>query len=348
MKRSAWCVATAALAALWCSSPAWSQNRSFTDRTVPGMQQADRHNPFSRNYTDMTPGGYARRQFGGYAGRPGGTYYFNGPAWYGYYGSGYHGPYGHGNYNHYHGHQHGHYDHYHGPWEYDFGYDYLPPLYPLVIPSETMFGPGAAWNRLGIAPQAAPPANNIIVAPPANNIIVAPPKEPAEKALPQVNAETLARAGRMLDTGDDHFAGQRYREANERYRTATETAPTMVEAYFRQGQALVAIGQYDLAAKAFKRGLKLGPHWKDARFDLAELYGVNELAKSNHIEALAAAAGASPHDGHLLLLVGLELYFDDQVERARPFLERASGILADRSLHLDAVLRQEAPAAEER
>jgi hypothetical protein len=327
-----WRVAVVAGVALGMTSPLSAQNRSFTDRTVPGMQQADRHNPFSRNYTDMTPGGYARRQAGGYVGRgyPGGNYWLGGPGFFGgYYGPGYYGPghFDHGHYDH-------HHDHYHGPWDYDYGYDYLPPLLPLTIPSESIYGPGALWNRMGVAPPVvAPPANNILIVPPAQNV--------PNKVQPQprpLNAETMARVGRMLSAGDEHFVAQRYRDANQRYRTATETAPEMVEAYFRQGQALVALGQYDLAAKAYQRGLKQGPHWKDAEFKLDALYGDNDLAKNAHREALAAAAGEEPHNGSLLLLVGLQLYFDGQVDRARPFFERASGILADNSLNLDAVL----------
>ena len=349
MKRTFWHSAVMAVVALGMPLPLLAQNRSFTDRTVPGMQQADRHNPFSRNYTDMTPGGYVRRQTGGYIGRgyPGGNYWLGGPALYGgYYGRGYYGSgqFGHGHFDHGH-YDHGHYGHYHdpyfGPWDYDYGYDY-PPLYPLQIPSDSIYGPGAMWNRMGVAPPAAaPPANNILVVPPAGNV----PKNGQPQPRP-LNAETLARVGRMLSTGDDHFAAQRYRDANERYRTATETAPEMVEAYFRQGQALVALGQYDLAVKAFQRGLKQGPHWKDAQFKLGEMYGQNGVAKAAHMEALAAAAAEEPHNGNLLLLVGLQLYFDDQAERARPFLERASGILVDNSLNLDAVLQPPANGAQ--
>jgi hypothetical protein len=338
MKRRVFLAAMVALAALEAPSLVSAQGGSFTDRTVPGMQQADRHNPFSRGYTDMTPGGYARRQAGGYSGRsyPGGNYYFGGPSFYGgYYGPGYFGSAP--------GYYDGGYGYYGGPWDYDYGYGYLPPpLYPLTIPAETLYGPRALWNQLGVgAPVASPTTNNILVVPPA--------KDAARKAVVQprpVNAETQARAGRMLSTGDDHFVGQRYREANERYRTATETAPDMAEAYFRQGQALVALGQYDLAAKAFQRGLKLGPLWKDAAFKLRDLYGDNELAKTSHMEALAAAAEEQPHDGQLLLLVGLQLYFDGQPDRARPFLERANGILLDDSLHLDAVLKPAKAAAQ--
>ena len=65
MVRTAWCglLACATVCALACMcSSAWAQGGSFTDRPVPGMRQADRHNPFSPGYVDMTPGGYARRQ----------------------------------------------------------------------------------------------------------------------------------------------------------------------------------------------------------------------------------------------------------------------------------------------
>lgn len=283
-----------------------AQGRSFTDRPVPGMRQMDRHNPFSPGYVDMTPGGYARRQF-------------------------YAASYGYGSYR----------DYGSGPVGYgclDFapcfddgycGYDFSP--YPLLIPSESMFGLGPMMNMLGAAAATAP-APHVLIAPQAKGF----DREPGQPRVS--NPEAVARAARYLSAGDEHFGAQRYRDANARYRSGTETAPDLVEAFFKQGQALLASGQFDLAGKAFKRGLRLGNKWPQAMFNLADLYGNNQVAKTAHLEAVAAAAEDAPLDGTLWLLVALELHFDGQQERALPFFRRAAELLPDEELNLDAVI----------
>jgi tetratricopeptide (TPR) repeat protein len=295
------------------------QSHSFTNRPVPGMRQADRHNPFSPGYVDMTPGGFARRNgyYGGSGfsfGYPTGSYYYS-PGYGDFYGAGpsffgdegfFNPPYG-------------------------YGYD---PGYPLYVAPEALFGQGPIWNGLDALPQANPGAN-------PNGAIVAPRDNPPIKQSPKpriANAESLARAGRLIGAGDDHFAAQRYRDANERYRNATEAAPDLVEAFFRQGQALLATGLYELAGKAFKRGMKLEPNWSEADFELARLYGENQIAKTAHLEAVAAAAAEQPHDANLLLLVAIQLHFGGQPERARPIFQKAVGRLGDEGLNLDAVL----------
>jgi tetratricopeptide (TPR) repeat protein len=154
-----------------------------------------------------------------------------------------------------------------------------------------------------------------------------------------VNAQALARAGRFLSAGDDHFAAQRYRDANAQYRSATEAAPNLPEAFFHQGQALLAMGQYELAGKAFQRGMKISDNWPRADFNLTNLYGANQVAKAAHMEAVAAAAGDEPRDGTLLLLVGLQLYFDGEQERAMPFFRKAQTLLPGEELNLEAVLQ---------
>jgi tetratricopeptide (TPR) repeat protein len=178
---------------------------------------------------------------------------------------------------------------------------------------------------------------NVIVVSEAND-------RPAEPQVRVSNAEARARAWRFIGFGDTHFSAQRFRDANQRYRSAAEAAPDLVEAHFRQAQALVATGQFDLAARTFKRGMALGPGWPQADFSLTELYGENRLAKTSHLERLALAAEAEPENADLLLVVGMQLYFDGQQERAAPFFRQAATQLADAGLHLDKLIA--APAAD--
>jgi tetratricopeptide (TPR) repeat protein len=282
----------------------FGQGWSFTDRRVPGMSQADVHNPFSRGYVDMTPFGRTR-------------YYSSGPGFYG------------------HSH-HGHFHsglHFGGASYWDYGYYAAPPYrldlwQPPLLPQPPLaFGGGAGGNLPPIgAGQGGP---------------IAPQLNPAPKpAKPRVaNPEAVARAARLLSAGDEQFAAQRYRDANAQYRTATETAGDLVEAFFRRGQALLAMNQYELAGDAFKRGLRLGDKWPQASFDLAELYGENQVAKVSHLEAVAAAAEERPLDGTLLLMVALQLHFDGQQERSLPFFRKAAELLPGDELNLSVVLR---------
>lgn len=276
-----------------------------TDRRVPGMQQADVHNPFSPGYVDMTPGGFTRRFSSGGFSFGSRNFFFGAGSAPGLWG---------------------------GPNCFDFGccaappyrleywVDPLPPRAPLRVgPLANLPGAGAGQGGAGLLP----PQPNL------------PEKRTRQRTS---SPQAVARAARMLGAGDEHFAAQRYRDANAQYRSATETA-SLTEAFFRRGQALLAMNQYELAGEAFKRGLRLGDKWPQASFGLAKLYGDNQVAKLAHLEALAAAAEDAPHDGTLLLMVGLQLYFDGQGDRAQPFFRKASELLPGDELNLDAVLQ---------
>lgn len=212
---------------------------------------------------------------------------------------------------------------------------------PLVIPAETMYGPMAMQNFLGLgggggpAPVAAPPQFAQPAAPAAagGNVgggfgVVAGNANPPQNG-PRVrvaNEPTRVRASQTVGHGDEAFRRQKFHEAYQRYKDAAIVAPDMADAYFRQGFALTAMGQYDLAVKAFKRGLQFRPDWPASDFRLDTLYGDLALAKAAHRETLAQAAQNRPADGSLLYLIGVSFYFDGQPERAKPFFVRAQAL----------------------
>ncbi len=150
------------------------------------------------------------------------------------------------------------------------------------------------------------------------------PQPPAAgQPNPRPNEQTLGLAWKFIGYGDAHFGNQRYPDANVRYRKATRVAPQLADGWFRQGFAMTAMQRYDLAARAFKRGLVLEPDWPKSDFRLGELYGGNNLAKTAHIDALADAAVKAPTNADLLFIVGVFLHFDGQQNRAKPFFQRA-------------------------
>jgi len=157
------------------------------------------------------------------------------------------------------------------------------------------------------------------------------------------NASALARAKEFMKFGDEHFRAQEFSEAYQRYRKAASAAPDVADAHFRQGFSLLALGKYDSANKAFLRGLEFKSDWARSEFRLDQLYGGNRLAKSVQLEQLAAAAGNQLGNASLMFLLGIELYFDGQRERARKFFVRA-GELGEDNSHLDGFFKALGPA----
>jgi tetratricopeptide (TPR) repeat protein len=317
-------VGGALIVAMLLSSAAQAQ---FYNR-VPGSQQADVHNPYSPKYLPLLPNQPIRGLGGRTLLRPyqgGATYTFSygSPSWYGYYG-GY--PYSYYPYSYY-------------PYSYGgygYGYGAYPPA--VVLPSETLFGPQAMNRFLG-------GGQGTTV-----NRVSHEPREPAAPLDPQrpkvreTTPETKALAGKSIDFGDAQFMKQKYQSALERYREAARRAPDLAEAYFRQGYALVALGQYPGAAKAFHTGVEIGADWLESGFRLDRLYGDDRQAKAAHLDLVAQAIEKNPRDTSLLTVLGVELYFDGQTDRARKFFERAAELGGNRDHLLDAFLLN-SPAA---
>lgn len=129
-----------------------------------------------------------------------------------------------------------------------------------------------------------------------------------------------------LELGDKLFAQRRYREAFEQYKRATAFASDSAHVYFRQGFALVATKRFDQAVTAFRNGMAADPSYIHSGFRLDDLYAINPGDKTEHFDALAAAAIARPNDAPLLFSLGVLLHFDGQLDRAEKFFARASSL----------------------
>jgi tetratricopeptide (TPR) repeat protein len=151
--------------------------------------------------------------------------------------------------------------------------------------------------------------------------------QPAEEKVPRgSNPRAINLGWRFIGFGDARFSEQEYAEAYVRYKKAAQAAPVLADAYFRQGYALIALGRYELAATALKRGLEIDPGWAGSDFRNDDLYADHPQAKMAHLDALAQAAVEQPNDADLLFLVGVFLHFDGQTDRAKPFFRRAARI----------------------
>lgn len=244
----------------------------------------------------------------------------------------------------------GGYGGYYGGWYGGYGYagpwgGFYP---PVVLPAETMYGPGAVRRMMGVDPPLGTPIiqQTTIVASspkpvlpgnnngfganaPANPNRVPPPP----MNLAATNPATQQRARKIVDTGDAAFQQQRFGDALSNYKDATRAAPDLAETYFRQAAAAVALGRYDDAVAAIKLGLRLQPSWVDSQFRFAALYGGAELARRQHLDALQQVVNDRP-SSDLLFLFGVLLYFDEAPQRAGPLFTRAGALAVGETWHI--------------
>jgi tetratricopeptide (TPR) repeat protein len=276
-------------------------------------------NPRSDWYFSPYYGWVNRRYWNSYGYNP---YYDYAP----YYGSSYdYGPYGYG-----YGYNNSLYWPYYQAWRF-------PP--PIFMPAGELFGPGPILRMMGVAPWFAPPAANVQpnVAAAAPVAVPAPPvprvaRRDADDDLPAggkaaergTNQRANNLAWRYISFGDAHFANQKYSEAYDRYKKAAQSGPQVADAWFRQGFALAALGRYEQAVKAIKRGLELRPDWAASDFTLDEIFGKDDVAKKSRLDAMTKAAEDDPNNGDLEYLLGLHLYFDGKPDKAAGFFHRSA------------------------
>lgn len=310
---------------------AQAQNNGFDPNrhAAIGMRQADRHNPFASGSVSTRPG--TNYSLG--ATIIGGTFGFGtGYPYYGYPFDGGYPVYPYSGYSPYGGGYYPYYEPYVSPYYYG-GYRRYPVMYPpVILPADALYGPralerffnGTNVNNnppviVNIDPGVNVPANNGN----NNNANVA---KPEPKWAREVSLAMRERAWRFMDLGDEAFREQDYRGAYEKYRSAARAAPRVVEAYLKQAQAMIALGTYDQALAAYGKALALPPLWATANFSLTRQYGddaAGNVLKTKHLDQLAAAAEKDPNNADLMLLIGMELYYDQQPDRAVNFLRKA-------------------------
>ncbi len=202
-------------------------------------------------------------------------------------------------------------------------------LPPIFLPTPLVFGPGpvfdmiygpAAFRAPGVAGPLVPPALDLLNERPLDGL--------ADKPLPPIrvaNAEARARAQRYVEIGNRYFDQQNFRRAYIRYDKATTAAPDLVEAQLLKGQSLIAVGNYELAVRAFRMALRV-EDWTDCPLRWDDVYGRNRVAKTAHIEGLAEAVHNDPNNPDLMLLLAMELFFDGQIERSVKFFQRYAAL----------------------
>ena len=264
--------------------------------------------------------------YGGYGGYGPGCY---GPGGYGsgYYGSLYGAPLGLG---------------YYGYPAYGINYNpaagYLSyRLPPFHEPAELQFGPQAVKQFLGLPRDFALGALRQPVLRAAED--AADPKaKAAERGVHISNAEARAKAARYQDQGDQLFRAQNYHAALQRYKLAASAAPDLAEPYWRQGHALIATNNFELAAAAFKRAIALSENLERGGFQLDQIYNGAQMSKARHLESLSGWALAHEAAADPYFLLGVFLAYDGDRDRAEKFFQRAADLAGISGGHIAAFL----------
>jgi tetratricopeptide (TPR) repeat protein len=164
-----------------------------------------------------------------------------------------------------------------------------------------------------------------------------PLDEPAAGDFPaprESNAAAKARAWQFVDQGDKKFAEQNFHSAYVAYRKAAAQAADLPEVYLRQGQAFVAMSQWEKAADRFRRGMALVEEAPRRLLPLDQLYGGHRVEQTAHLENAVLAGQGQPHHPDFLFLIGTQFYFDGQPERSLNFFQRASELSGGDDRHI--------------
>jgi hypothetical protein len=184
---------------------------------------------------------------------------------------------------------------------------------------------------------------------PAASTRVAPPAaaKPHDDVLARhSNIESRRKAERLLAEGDELFRAQSFHAALQKYKLAARTAPELAEAHWRQGHALVATRNFDLAARSFERAVALTDDLGRGGFQLNDLYGAAARTKANHLDALAEWALSRDAAPQPYFLVGLFLHYDGQPGRAEKYFRKASDLAGISGAHLAVFLAKPAETPE--
>jgi hypothetical protein len=206
-------------------------------------------------------------------------------------------------------------------------------------PAEIAYGPQAVKQFVGLD-------RNFALAPlrevPARLPLLglaearATPIAGAKPIVRLANAEYRRKAEKYLAEGDALFHSQKYHSALQKYKLAANAAPDMAEAYWRQGHAMIATSNFDLASGAFKRAIALSDDTTRAGFQLKDLYGAGVISKDAHLDALAGHALERSGSSDPYFLLGVFLTYDGQRDRAEKFFDRAAELAGISGGHIAA------------
>jgi tetratricopeptide (TPR) repeat protein len=158
------------------------------------------------------------------------------------------------------------------------------------------------------------------------------------------NVDSRRKAEKLITEADELFKAQNFHSALQKYKLAASTAPDMPEAFWRQGHALVATHNYELAATAFRRAIALTEDLGRGGFRLSDIYGSANMTKQQHLESLAEWATNKRTSSDPYFLIGLFLEYDGQTTRAEKFFQKANELAGISGGHIAVFLDPVAPS----
>ena len=135
-------------------------------------------------------------------------------------------------------------------------------------------------------------------------------------------------AQKDLALGVRQFQNGSFRKAAEQFEDSAENAGDDPTPSFFLAQSRFAVGDWAGAARAVRQGLQTNPDWVELGFDLRQLYGREDRFQSQLTE-LAAHLKQTPLDRDALFLLGFELFFSGQKDRAQVIFERVARLESD-------------------
>jgi tetratricopeptide (TPR) repeat protein len=158
------------------------------------------------------------------------------------------------------------------------------------------------------------------------------------------NTDSRRKAEKLIAEADEFFKAQNFHSALQKYKLAASTAPDVPEAFWREGHALVATHNYELAATAFKRAIALTEDLSRGGFRLSDIYGGAKMTKQQHLESLAEWAATKRNSSDPYFLIGLFLEYDGQLARAEKFFQKANELAGISGGHIAVFLDPVAPS----
>jgi hypothetical protein len=180
----------------------------------------------------------------------------------------------------------------------------------------------------------------------SDRVVPARVAKPHDVLARHSSIESRRKAERLLVEGDELFRAQNFHSALQKYQLAARTAPELAEAHWRQGHALVATRNFDLAGKSFERAVALTDDLGRGGFQLNDLYGAAARTKANHLDALAEWAISREGAPQPYFLVGLFLHYDGQQGPAEKYFRKASDLAGVSGAHIAVFLAKPAEAPE--
>ncbi|HBH54577.1 MAG TPA: hypothetical protein DDY91_22060 [Planctomycetaceae bacterium] len=163
------------------------------------------------------------------------------------------------------------------------------------------------------------------VAPQVPAVPVQPEQDNPPLFLKRSNAEQQLRAQRSQVQGDQLFQRADYLSAAGKYRQATQAAADLPGPRVRLGMALAGLGEFRGAARAFKMALQLNPRWPQEGPSLEELFGPdNDIAKNTVLQRALAWTKADIRDPDRLFVMGVLLWFNEDLDAARKVFQTAA------------------------